>query len=388
MKNTCLKLGVIVALIAASSFAAADDAHNLCAQPMQPSANVSAADDAVHLDPDGASTFPYEEWYWNTVLAGFGKTYGVQTLVFQFSFFPGAVIDVAQIALTDVATGEYHSQLVWGGGAPFVPSAGYPYVAGGFDLTDTDADGSFHAVGGGGHDKLKFRFDDGTTATIVYEGYKNPSPAFFDGLGHYDDVVTGKSHGTQYYLQRRSMTAFGTIQRPGKLPAVVAGVGWYDRQWGTLIGTPGTQADNTYWKWFALHLSDDTQYTLWDMRAVDTGDQLIKVANRTGAAPACTEKTITDFTVTGLGSPVSSAGPPPSTLENANHISIPSEGLEIDVRMMTPNQVIETGGLFSPFLEGAATITGTKNGRPIFGVGYYEQFVPAGPTAGGCCQGV
>ena len=43
------------------------------------------------------------------------------------------------------------------------------------------------------------------------------------------------------------------------------------------------------------------------------------------------------------------------------------------------------GGLFSPFLEGAATVTGTKNRWPIFGVGYYEQFVPAG-TVGGCCQ--
>lgn len=386
MKEVCLKF-VVAALLASSTVAVADDTHNLCAHPMPASANVSPADDAVHLDATGQPVHMYEQWYWNTVLVGLGKTYGVETIVFQFSFFPGFIVDVAQIAFTDVATGEFHNQLVWGGGAPFVPSSGYPFVPNGFNLAVSDSDGSFKGVGGGGHDQLEFKFEDGTIATLTYEGYKNPSASFFDGIGHYDDVVTGKTHGTQYYLQRRSMTAAGTIQRPGKKKEIVAGLGWYDRQWGTVIGTPGSQADNTYWKWFSLHLSDDTQYMLWDMRAVDTGNQVIKVANRMSAAPSCRESTITDFTVTGLGSTVFNAGPPASTLENANHISIPSEGLEIDVRMITPNQVIETGGLFSPFLEGAATITGTKNGWPIAGVGYYEQFVPAG-TVGGCCQGV
>jgi hypothetical protein len=349
---------------------------------MPPSANVSVADDAIHLDASGTPIHVYEQWYWNTVLVGQGKTYGVETIMFQFNFGP-LILDVAQIAFTDQSTGEFHNQFVWAGGGPFAPSPGYPFVPGGFNLAGTDAGGSYSAIGGGGHDQLAFHFSDGTIATLHYDAYKNPSASFFDGIGHYDDA-NGKTHGTQHYLQRRSMVATGTIQRPGKAAVGVAGVGWYDRQWGTVIGTPGSQANNTYWKWFSLHLADDTQYMIWDMYAVDTGHSLIRVVNKMGAAPGCSEQTFTNVAITGLGSNVSSAGPPPSTLDNANHVSIPDDQLELDVRMILPNQVIESGGLFSPFLEGAATAIGTKHGFPIVGVGYYEQFVPPG----GCCQGV
>lgn len=380
MKKFCLSFVVLAALATSAS---ANDAHNLCAHPMPASANVSPADDAIHLDANGVPVHVYEQWYWNTVLVGLGKTFGVETIVFQFAFGP-LILDVAQIAFTDLSTGEFHNQFVWGGGGPFMPSPGYPYVPGGFDVDLSDDDGAFTATGGGGRDRLTFTFEDGTTASINYEGYKNPSASFFDGIGHYDDHVTGRTHGTQYYLQRRSMIATGTIKRPGKQAVIAAGVGWYDRQWGTVIGTPGSQANNTYWKWFSIHLADDTQYMIWDMYAVDTGNSLIRVVNKMGPAPACTEQTFTNVTITGLGSPVSSAGPPPSTLENANHISIPADGIEIDVRMAHPRQVIESGGLFSPFLEGMMTVTGRKNGHPILGTGYYEQFVPPG----GCCQGV
>jgi hypothetical protein len=87
----------------------ANDAHNRCAQPMRASANVSPADDAVHLNGDGTFKYPYEEWYWNAVLAGGGKTWGLETIVFQFSF-PFVLINVVQIALTDITTGEYQNQ--------------------------------------------------------------------------------------------------------------------------------------------------------------------------------------------------------------------------------------------------------------------------------------
>jgi hypothetical protein len=54
------------------------------------------------------------------------------------------------------------------------------------------------------------------------------------------------------------------------------------------------------------------------------------------------------------------------------------------VHPLTRNQIITSGGLFSPFHEGAMTTTGTKNGRRVVGTGYYEQFA----TPGGCCQGL
>jgi predicted secreted hydrolase len=268
------------------------------------------------------------------------------------------------------------NHFIWGGG-------GYPFVSGAFNINIADGGGSFKAVGGGGSDSLEFHYSDGSVAKIAFDGLKNPSPAYFDGFGNFLDQVTGKSHGGQFYLQRRSMAAAGTITRPGSQPVPVVGVGWYDRQWGSVIGTPGTQADNVYWKWFSIHLSDDTEYHVWDMYAVDTGNSLIRVVNKIGAAPACEESTFTNVTVTGLGSPVFDPGPPPSTLELANHISIPDEKLELDVREATPNQIVESGGLFSPFIEGAMKAIGTKNGHPVVGTGYYEQFVPPG----GCCQG-
>jgi Lipocalin-like domain/CrtC N-terminal lipocalin domain len=362
------------AAVLLASEASADDARNLCAAPMPPSANVSPADDAVHLDAEGGYADVYEEWYWNAVLAGGGKTYGLDVIAFQFAF-PSAVTNVVQIGLTDVATGEYQSQLVWGGG-------GYPYLPGRFDLAVADGGGAFSAVGGGGSDHLELRYADGSIVTLDLDGLKNPAPAFFDGFGDYLDAATGKSHGAQYYLQRRNMAAWGTITRPGGRPVDVAGIGWYDRQWGTVIGTPGTPGDNVYWKWFSIHLSDGTDLMVWDMYALDTGDSVMRVVNSIGPAPACREATYTDVTVTALGQTVSNPGPPPSTFDLSNHLSIPDEGLELDVRTLTPNQIIATGGLFAPFVEGAMAAEGTRNGRRVLGTGYYEQFVPPG----GCCQ--
>lgn len=76
------------------------------------------------------------------------------------------------------------------------------------------------------------------------------------------------------------------------------------------------------------------------------------------------------------------AGLPASNLNLGGHLSVPEEGLEIDVQPLASNQIATSGGLFSPFFEGAFIASGTKNGRPVMGTGYYEEFV----RSGGCCQ--
>jgi predicted secreted hydrolase len=361
-------------LMAIASPAIADDAHNLCAAPEHdPNSLVSIpADDAIHLNADGSPTYFFEEWYWNSDLVGLdGHTYGVETLVFQFS--PGGVpTPVVQIALTDVATGEYQSQLIWG-------SAPYPFVQNGFDVDVADEGGSFQAIGGAGNDSLVFNFSDGSVVDLKFDGIKDPTPSWFNGFASLVDPVTGKDHGDQYYYNRRDMAAYGTIQRPGKREVSVAGVGWFDREYGGPIGTPGTPDDNVRWKWFSIHLSDGSDYMVWDIDALDTGNSVLHVINKVGPAPACSESLITDYTITPTGQTVSSAGPPPATLDTGNKLSIPSENLQLTIEPFTTNQIVLTGGLFAPFFEGASTMYGTENGFPVVGTGYYEEFVS-------CCQ--
>jgi predicted secreted hydrolase len=357
----------------------ASDAHNRCAAP-NPHIGAAVAipeDDAVHLGSDGKPSVVYDQWYWNAVLVGDdGHVYGVQTLPFQFYFAP-VILDVTQIALTDAATGEYLNQIIFGG-----DGRGYPYIPDGFDLQISDSAGAFRATGGGGSDDLTLTYADGTVAQIHFESTKNPAPAWADGLGRMIDPITGRDHGTQFYFNRRNMAAHGTIHRPGKRRVNVVGIGWYDREFGSVIGTRGSQDNNVNWRWLSLHLSDDTDYMMWDMYANDTGNNLLHYVNEIAQAPACTEKTITAFTFTPSSATVSADGPPASRLHLGGHLSIPEEGLELDVHLLRPNQIVTSGGLFSPFFEAAFVVSGTRHGRLITGTGYFEEFV----SPRGCCQ--
>lgn len=375
----------LVSMMAASAHA--DDAHNSCAAPNpHTGAAVSIpADDAVHLNPDGSSKYAYEQWYWNAVvIADDGHTYGVETIPFQFAFGFIPTFTVVQIALTDATANTYESQLIFGSGV-------YPHIANAFDLEASDAGGSFSAIGGGGSDDLSLTYDDGSVVDLHFDGRKNPAPAWHNGQASLVDPVTGTNHGKQFYYNRRSMKVTGSISRPGKREVnILTGDGWYDREFGTVIGTPGSQENNVNWHWVSLHLSNGSDYMLWDMKADDTGNSLVRTINEIGPAPACTEKTITAFSVVGTGATVVNAGPPVTTLDTSVRLTIPEEHLDVIVALLRTNQIIMTGGLFSPFVEGAMVTIGTQNGWPVVGTGYLEQFAPAdsGPAAGGCCQGV
>lgn len=365
---------VLFLLASSASAFADDDAHNTCAGPEHDPASLVSipADDAIHVNADGSYKYPYEEWYWNAVMEGAdGHTYGVEVLGFQFSIGT-SITPIVQIAMTDVASGTYTSQLVFGASA-------YPYVPNGFNIELADETGSFSAIGGAGSDALSFRFADGTTVELAFNSLKDPTPSWFNGYASLVDPVTGKDHGDQYYYNRRSMLAYGTIQRPGQHEVTVLGDGWFDREFGSLIGTPGSPADNVNWKWFSIHLSDGSDYMVWDIYANDTGNRVLHVINKVGAAPACSETLITDFDITSTGQTVSTAGPPPATLETGHKLSIPSEKLELTIEPLATNQIALTGGLFAPFFEGASIMYGTENGLPVVGTGYYEQFVS-------CCQ--
>ena len=374
MNRSC----VVALALCLTGRAWADDAHNRCAAP-HPHTGAAVSipkDDAVHLGPDGKPSVVYDQWYWNAVLLGDdGHVYGVETIPFQFYFAP-TIIDVTQIALTDVANDEYLNQFVFGGGD------GYRFVPDGIDIEIADSGGALKAVGGGGSDELTLTYADGSTAQLHFEGAKNPSPAWADGVGQMIDPVTGRDHGTQFYYNRRNMVTYGTIQRPGKRRVNVIGTGWYDREFGSVIGTRGSQDNNVNWRWLSLHLSDDTDVMMWDMYANDTGNNLLHFLNEIGQAPACAEKTTTHYTFTPSTSTVVAAGPPASRLNLGGHLSVPEDGLEIDIRPLTSKQIVSSGGLFSPFFEGGFLASGTKHGRPVAGTGYYEEFV----RPGGCCQ--
>lgn len=384
-------IAISLLLLSYSPTLQASDDHNLCLFDPPPYQNVSIpADDGIHLEPDGTYTHQYEQWYWTAFVTGrHGKTYALQTLVFQFNLFQPLIFDIVQISYTDIETGDHYTDFALNFDAP-----GYTPVTNGFDieLHDPVTGAGLVAIGGGGRDSLTFNFSDGTVAEIDMNSLKHPTESL-DGLKNYLDTVTGESHGEQYYLNRRSMATRGKITFPGERPIRVSGIGHYDRQWGTVIGTPGTQADNVSWKWFALTLFDGTHaptqgvlpafatnYVMWDMHANDTGNTLVHRIDKIGPAPLCRQEKIDNWTVEGTGETIFSPGPPPTTIDLVNTISIPSEGLELTVEPLVDDQFVNSGGLFDPFYEGITKVTGTRHGRPVSGYGYYEGFLS-------CCQG-
>jgi hypothetical protein len=369
----------LACLLVLAAPAYGDDANNLCflAPDPDPANVVSAADDALHGTPEEGYP-PYEQWYWAMNLSDLaGRKYSAILAFQQFSF--GAnTIRAGIVSLTDQERDLFQHDFTLDFGSVF------PTVPGGYDLqlASPTSGLSVSAKGGGGSDDLSWHFPDGTTLTLGLEGTKIPTPGFDHGFLSYADPVTGESHGEQYYINRRQMAAFGTLTFPGQPPQFVAGFGWFDRQYGSVIGTPGTEAENVKWTWMAIHVWEAakplavSEYMVWHMKALDTGHDLVHEINKVGPAPFCKQSRSFDFAILEDGPTVTRDG---VSFRLLHQLEIPAEGLSLTLTPLVSNPIYSNPGLFYPTFGAAVEITGTRNGKAVKGVGYIEKTTS-------CCQ--
>ncbi len=371
----------------------ANDAFNLCSSHQPPAgAAVSIPfDDAIHINGAGQYVNMFEEWYYNGLFQAGGQDYGFEALVFQFSFppelfglpsgYPQIIIKFSHQSLTDVQANFYKNDFIM----QFdFSGAGFAHVPNGYDLhlIDPATGVALDVVGGAGRDKVTAAFTDGTELKLNLESVKNPLYSFFNGFGAYIDPVTGENHGEQFYYNRPWWLAVGSLDKPDAPIRLALGQFWQDRQFGTVIGTPGDVSNNVHWVWYSLRLNNGEQYHEWDMTALDTGNTLIRIVNRQGAPFACEQEIITDFEEEAIGTVVNPHNPA-EIFGHSFSFKVPSTGLDgIFEPIISYPQVANTG-LFNGTLEGAYKFKSADDpSGPAIGEGYVEEV----SRIGGCCQ--
>lgn len=177
----------------------------------------------------------------------------------------------------------------------------------------------------------------------------------------------GKEVGqaSHYYSFTRLATT-GSLTINGEL-FEVSGTSWMDHEFGS--GDLGN--DQVGWDWFSLQLEDDTELMLYRMRRKDGSSDLASSGTAVSPDGRTRHLEVADFQIESTEtwtSPESKA-----TYPSRWRLTFPSLDLVLDVTPLLADQELRTSRSAQvTYWEGAAAVTGTKQGRPIKGQGYVE----------------
>jgi predicted secreted hydrolase len=183
--------------------------------------------------------------------------------------------------------------------------------------------------------------------------------------------VSQKAEGegqASHYVSLTRLTATGAIEIDGRRTEV-EGSAWMDHEFFTnQLGR-----DQRGWDWLGLQLDDGSELMVYRLRRADgTIDPFSAgiVVDKDGRS---THLRASEFTLAPSGetwtSPASRA-----TYPVAWRISVPSRGLDLDVRTPLASQELSGRRGFTPtYWEGSVRATGTRRGSAIAGIGYLEM---------------
>ena len=165
-----------------------------------------------------------------------------------------------------------------------------------------------------------------------------------------------------YYYSYTRLATEGNISIANNKFSVF-GDSWMDREWST----SALSDEQSGWDWFALQFADNSELMFYQFRRKD-GQQ---DSNSSGSVVLADNSKIPlkmqDVTIKILDSWKS----PHSkiTYPSGWHLTIPGQNLEIEVVPLINDQELNVS---YRYWEGAVSVNGTKNGKPISGQGYVE----------------
>jgi predicted secreted hydrolase len=165
-----------------------------------------------------------------------------------------------------------------------------------------------------------------------------------------------------FYYSYPRLDTEGVIQVEGN-KFTVTGTSWMDREWST----SALSDEQSGWDWFALQFSDHTEFMFYQLRRKD-GQQ---DSNSSGSFILADNTKISlnqhDVAIKTLDSWTS----PHSKITYPSHwhLAISGQNIEIDVVPLLNDQELNVS---YRYWEGAVSVKGTKNGKPISGQGYVE----------------
>ena len=291
-----------------------------------------------------------EWWYYTGHLTDrAGKPYG-----FQLTFFRVRELHLAHFAWTDVARKDFRYEEKTHLGLPGIAAS----AEGGLDVSNEDW--SARADQGGVHVVTASGRAGELRLTLAPE--KPP-------VAHGDAGISRKGPGARDYSRYVSitrLTARGTVKR-GSRTDVISGTAWFDHEWG-----PGVlPAGATGWDWFALQLDDGSDLMLYRMRGADGKATPFSSGTLVPAKRAPTRIRWADVRLTETKtwhSPRSGARYPAGW-----RIAVAGVALDVEIAPLLADQELDTAASTGVvYWEGACSVRGTRNGRPIAGRAYVE----------------
>jgi predicted secreted hydrolase len=165
-----------------------------------------------------------------------------------------------------------------------------------------------------------------------------------------------------YYYSYPRLETEGTVSVGGKQFSV-NGVSWMDREWST----SALSNEQSGWDWFALQLSDNSELMFYQLRRKDSQPD----SNSSGSFVlgdntklSLKDRDVIIKTLDSWKSPHSKI-----TYPSRWHLSVPGQYIEVDVVPLINDQELNVS---YRYWEGAVSVNGTKNGKPISGQGYVE----------------
>jgi predicted secreted hydrolase len=165
-----------------------------------------------------------------------------------------------------------------------------------------------------------------------------------------------------YYYSYPRLETEGVISVAGNQFSVT-GASWMDREWST----SALSDEQSGWDWFALQLSDNSELMFYQLRRKDGQ----RDSNSSGSFVLANNTKISlkehDVKIKILDSWKS----PHSKIIYPSrwHVSVPVQDLEVDVVPLINDQELNVS---YRYWEGAVSVNGKINGKPISGQGYVE----------------
>ena len=306
--------------------------------------------------------YALEWWYYTGNLqTSEGRRFGYELTFFRRGVGAGGAarssewateqIYFAHFALTDVENDEFYAFERYSRDALGLAGAvGSPFRVW---IEDWSASGME-----GGVLPMRLRASDaGVEIDLVLYSEK---PIVLHGEGGYARKGSGSGEASYYYSMTRMPTT-GVVSVDSR-SYQVNGSSWLDREWSSAQ----LSEDHIGWDWFALQLSDGREIMYYQLRPRDGAGNGFDLGTLVGADGSYSALGASDVSIEALDQWQSPIG---GTYPSRWRLRIPREELDIEITPYISDQELDT---VVRYWEGAVSVRGTIEGRPVEGSGYVE----------------
>ncbi|MGR9116234.1 MAG: lipocalin-like domain-containing protein [Gammaproteobacteria bacterium] len=304
-----------------------------------------------------------EWWYFTGNLqSDDGRKFGYQLTFFRFALKPAPIasksawrsnqIYMAHFTVTDAQNQKFYSS--------------ERFSRSGLKLAGAESDkyhvwlNDWSAASSGPHDfPLRLKAEQGDYAIDLQLHEQKPL------VLHGNEGLSQKnSHpgNASYYYSFTRLATTGRVSIQGQ-PFQISGISWMDREWSTSALSP----EQAGWDWFSLQLSDNSEIMYFQLR-LKNGDKDPNSAGTlvldNGGQLPLHEKSVKVQVLDKWTSPHSKR-----TYPSQWRLIVPRQNIRLDIIPLINDQELN---LSYRYWEGAVTVHGKKNGRPISGQGYVE----------------